>query len=328
MAATGLRQRKTGGESTATTKVSKAAATIEPHGVSIDASQGYLGVTFENGSGGARISELDPNDLVSRAGLKVGDVVLTINGVAVKNHKKALELCNEASGTMIELTYSTPDELKKAAVLRRMERRAKCWRILKWTVKMVLRLLVICAIGAVLAYEFLPQHMFKDPFDVVVLPRFGFDKPQFGVDNRPLRRVVRSKDPNKPWEVRGWSYEQETDAVARIKKMTIYNLHQKAWTEEGGGDPMKAKRPAHMLEQIRASGGTVLDSYEQLETYYDGQRKGFENFMIKREAKRLATEGGDAMWAKAFANHGGGGAGAAACAAAGATAGAAAGASA
>ena len=98
-----------------------------PHTAKIDTSRGHLGVTLSNidfgktlGTG-VVIEAMDAKDLVAKAGLREGDVILAINGEQVTDHRKAFQLIEKNAKKVIEVSYSTPGEVAKMAAKARYD---------------------------------------------------------------------------------------------------------------------------------------------------------------------------------------------------------------
>ena len=92
-----LRQRKSTVKAPDSAKKPKA----DTKSVTIDTSKGHLGVTLQNGDlGGVKITELDEADLIFKAGLKVDDVIKSVNGTVVDTHEaclKAFDDCDDSN---------------------------------------------------------------------------------------------------------------------------------------------------------------------------------------------------------------------------------------
>jgi hypothetical protein len=58
------------------------------------------------------------------------------------------------------------------------------------------------------------------------------------------------------------------------------------WTQEGKGDWQQAAKPRGMMEQIRSSGGEVLEAYERMEMFYEGQAAGMARYMKGKEERK------------------------------------------
>ena len=200
------------------------------------------------------VEDLEESDLVAKAGVQVGDVILALDGIAIDDHTAAIAYLNDVTGTVIEVTYSTAAEVAKAkakaadaARKARIKRRRKCCRVVLAVLKYLVLGLSFTAISTYLAYNYLPQEWCKDPVDINAMPRLGFvkkwvpkahrdaftellpqlgEQPTMGFDGRPLRRVLKPKDPTKPWTVSGWSRVKEINAIGRLKKMAFWKEHE------------------------------------------------------------------------------------------------------
>jgi putative serine protease PepD len=77
----------------------------------------YLGVSIEDGDGGARIAEVRPETPAAEAGLQVGDVVTEIDGETIES-RDDLRLAVEAHepGDSLELTVKRDGETKTVTV--------------------------------------------------------------------------------------------------------------------------------------------------------------------------------------------------------------------
>ena len=75
--------------------------------VSFHPKEGYLGLTISRHPLGLLVVDTDPCDLAHAAGLRVGDVIVTVNGEAVNDHQRALNIIEgcERNGQRIRLTY-------------------------------------------------------------------------------------------------------------------------------------------------------------------------------------------------------------------------------
>ena len=100
-----LRQRKS------TSKTSKEQLTIVEHSsahtVTIDLSEGHLGVSLNDAYSGCVIIHAVSKDLLSQAGLKAGDVITKLDGVPVKSHLQAIDQMNNAKGKSLVIEYIT-----------------------------------------------------------------------------------------------------------------------------------------------------------------------------------------------------------------------------
>ena len=106
-----------------------------------------------------------------------------------------------------------------------------------------------------------------------------------GFDGRPLRRVLKPKDPTKPWTVSGWSRVKEINAIGRLKKMAFWKEHEATFLEEGQGDAMAAEWPKSVMEQVRASGGSILDQLEAMDVKEAAEKKK----QIEKEMAHVPT---------------------------------------
>ena len=85
------------------------------------AERGYLGVWFgvlsageKSGQGGVTVNKVFPGSAAERAGLKPGQIVLKIGGVAVRDPKTAVSLVSEnAAGEKVWLTVIDPADSAK-----------------------------------------------------------------------------------------------------------------------------------------------------------------------------------------------------------------------
>ena len=217
MADDGLRQRK----SVPAKPAAGAGTTPSTRTVKIDTSDGHLGLTMSDCKkvAGCEIDALHAADLCAKAGLKVGDVVTKVNGKAVTTHHEAFALINMTDG---ELCF---EYMPKAAVKKAVrEQSMKKWRVLATVCKGFAAMLVAFLFVSPLLYHYAPQELFMDHVDTHVLPHLGYEAPMPGYDGKPRKRVVRSKDPTKPWKVPGWNRAKENDAIARIKENSMIKI--------------------------------------------------------------------------------------------------------
>eukprot|EP00316_Scyphosphaera_apsteinii_P004042 CAMPEP_0119329984 /NCGR_PEP_ID=MMETSP1333-20130426/77227_1 /TAXON_ID=418940 /ORGANISM="Scyphosphaera apsteinii, Strain RCC1455" /LENGTH=112 /DNA_ID=CAMNT_0007339251 /DNA_START=19 /DNA_END=357 /DNA_ORIENTATION=+ len=72
--------------------------------VQLDKSQGALGITIGNNDGeeGVQLLSLLVGSIAWLAGLQVGDIILSVNGVAARTHEQTIEQVDSAEG-VIEL---------------------------------------------------------------------------------------------------------------------------------------------------------------------------------------------------------------------------------
>jgi hypothetical protein len=79
--------------------------------LTIDTRIGFLGITLANvpSAGGVRVEALHTQDLAAAAGLKVDDIIYSLNDVEVDDHAAAMDLINEIDGVdEITITYQRP----------------------------------------------------------------------------------------------------------------------------------------------------------------------------------------------------------------------------
>ena len=207
----GLRQRKG-----ATAKPAAGGAETAPT-VTINTSEGHLGITLSNEPGvdGCVISQLNSADLCACSGLLVGDIVTKLNGKAVMTHTEAFEIINNSSGEPIVFEYITGAMATKARSAKKVG--VSTGKIVLAVLKGFAYLLVLLLVVSLLMYKFAPQEIFQDHVDTHVLPLLGYDPPRPGYDGKPIKRLVKSKDPTKPWKVPGWNRAKENDALQRVK---------------------------------------------------------------------------------------------------------------
>lgn len=117
--------------------------------VTVDTTKGHLGVTLSNHDLGVAVDRADPADLIAKAGLAAGDVIVTCNGEEVPNHETALDIMGSANGRLV-LTYYTAADAKAEAV-------RKAGPPLGWWVYAVIAVLVAGALCG--AYQWVTQRM-------------------------------------------------------------------------------------------------------------------------------------------------------------------------
>ena len=102
MPASDLRRRRGGG--------SDDAAATPPSRVRLDTRSGHLGLTVSNAAlEGVRVDGAHPSDLAFKAGLRVGDVILTVDGASIIDHSEFVAKCDAAKerGAHVTLEYLT-----------------------------------------------------------------------------------------------------------------------------------------------------------------------------------------------------------------------------
>ena len=77
------------------------------HTATVTTAKGHLGVTLGNGSDGVVVEAADPNDLIAKAGLAAGDVIISLNGESVSTHSKAMAIFDGAKGKKVVIAYRT-----------------------------------------------------------------------------------------------------------------------------------------------------------------------------------------------------------------------------
>lgn len=262
------RQRKGASASAAPSSKATPAASSRKQTVIDTTDGGHLGVTLGGGGGtgvgGVGIMEIHHADLIAKAGLKVGDIIVAVAGTEVNDHEKALAAFDSGMGGKITVEYFTAAEAKEITAAVWSGRRRKVFGFFAFLVKLLLLLSVIATILVAVGYHVLDQDIVKDRVDMQVLPKLGFDRPSVDmVTGKPLRVVVHSKDPAKPWMVPGWNRNKEINAIERIKKLTVYEFGKANWEKEFG-DAMKSPRMVEMLEQTRMTGGKHLEAHEKM----------------------------------------------------------------
>lgn len=79
----------------------------------IDPREGHLGVTLSRFDGdGVRVEAVHPLDLCARAGLEVGDIVISVDGTRVSSHEDALKLMVEAESPFLVRFQGAPELTK------------------------------------------------------------------------------------------------------------------------------------------------------------------------------------------------------------------------
>lgn len=123
MSAATLRQRPSakageanGGAAAGATRAEAAG----PRTVTIDTKSGHMGVTLSNSelSSGVRVDACHPDDLVSKAGIRQGDVLVRLNGKPVDTHVQALavfEAAANADGALLVEYVAEADAQAAAA---------------------------------------------------------------------------------------------------------------------------------------------------------------------------------------------------------------------
>ena len=71
---------------------------------SIDPTAGHVGLTLSNHPLGLLVLDANPLDLAFKAGMRNGDVIITLNGRAVLDHREAVEMISKAT-ERLRLTY-------------------------------------------------------------------------------------------------------------------------------------------------------------------------------------------------------------------------------
>jgi len=124
--------------------------------LTIDISAGHLGVTLENTDDGTgvRIAAVDAADLVAKAGLKVGDVLLSIEGHTVDDHGDAFAAIDAAVGS-IRIEYWTEAEAKTAAAIKGPKSSGIFW--------VVALLLFVVAVGGLGGYGYYYYQSLQTP---------------------------------------------------------------------------------------------------------------------------------------------------------------------
>ena len=287
-----LRQRK--GAAASGTKRMDTDPKSEKHFAGVDTTFGHLGVTLSNGSGAVIIDEVHEADLVYKAGLRAGDVIISVNGTAVSTHEACLKIFDDSKGTTVSVEYLTKAEYTAKLAADKKASRAWWCGWVKSLVKLIVgTLLLVPALSVPIAHaahRFLPQEKFADDFDLKVLPvlgpevyeKLGFTKPKMGFDGKPKRRVVPPTDPAKPWTVPGWDRVKEEDAVARLKKTYFYEMR---FTNEAKNEGIEDKDQMNFckdfMEQIRASNGELLKYMEKIDEEMSRQRDMFRAMAAK-----------------------------------------------
>jgi len=77
----------------------------------VDTKGGHLGLTMTSHPLGVLLADVNEHDLAFKAGLRPGDVLVTINGNAVVDHRVAFDLLQETAnqGEPVHVTYHTAD---------------------------------------------------------------------------------------------------------------------------------------------------------------------------------------------------------------------------
>jgi len=133
----GLRQRK-GGAAPAKGAEAAADAAAEPlptpSTVSIDTSTGHLGVTLTNPSRGPGVLVEDACelDLVAKAGVVSGSVIVSLNGKAVNEHSAAMEIIHSSSGDTLKVEFWTEAQAAEVFQLTKPAGSSGAWRAFKW----------------------------------------------------------------------------------------------------------------------------------------------------------------------------------------------------
>ncbi|MBL8817713.1 MAG: trypsin-like peptidase domain-containing protein [Planctomyces sp.] len=82
------------------------------------ASTGFLGVTLNRTEGGVRLTDTIPGGAAERSGLKVGDVVLSIDGEDVATEEQMIQkVSGRKPGTKIAVRYRREDSIKTIEVI-------------------------------------------------------------------------------------------------------------------------------------------------------------------------------------------------------------------
>lgn len=268
-----VRQRKSKASSAGAAAETPSAAKT----VTIDTSAGHLGVTLADGKlFGVQIEDLDSADLVFKAGLKVGDVIKSVNGTSVSTHAAALKIFDDSKGTAVTVEYVLAAEIEKQIADKRKARNAFICGIISKIAKAIVALLLLTLGGVAFGYKFLDQDLVQDPVDMYVLPKLGFAQPEMGIDMRPLRRVVPPKDPSKPWTVPGWDRKKDEAAMAKVKKSFFWNMRAEFDAKKEETEPENTKFIKELMVQIRSSGGKLLDHLDKMEADMKAEMEMFE----------------------------------------------------
>ena len=132
----GLRQRKGGAAPSAKGElVAEAADPLpSPSTVSIDTSAGHLGVTLSNPvrGPGVLVEDACDLDLVAKAGVVAGCVIVSLNGKTVNDHSTAMEIIHDCGGASLKIEFWTAAHAAEVARLSKPAGSSGAWRAFKW----------------------------------------------------------------------------------------------------------------------------------------------------------------------------------------------------
>lgn len=111
-----------------TTATAQVASAASPLTVDLQLSLGHVGVSLKNDPElqAVTIEHVHPNDLAARAGLRPGDVILSINDEPVRSHEDAVTRIQQTGSGILSLQYlqgSTAEEARDLERKRAAERR-------------------------------------------------------------------------------------------------------------------------------------------------------------------------------------------------------------
>jgi len=113
--------------------------------VTIKPSTGHLGVSLSDFDFGVLVDDVHPADIIAKAGIRKGSVIVSVGGTAVNTHAEALQLMDGVESEVHIEFYSAKD-----AALEKAERDAKYaakWAWFGWKIKTVLVVALLLLLG-------------------------------------------------------------------------------------------------------------------------------------------------------------------------------------
>jgi hypothetical protein len=245
--------------------------------LTIDASCGHLGVTLENTENGTgvRILELHAADLMAQAGLKTGDVLLSIESKSLKDHEQAFSAIGSATGQILHIEYWTEAEAAAAAAIQGPSRGRS--RLMAFTL-----LAVVLVAGACGFAYFTLQHQKEAGSYAAATTQPPISAPS------AVPKPLGTTKPKKPKaaEIMGdmWSgsledYEEKLETLTRAQIVKELKKKSPEWVDKGlSVDDLRDK----LVEQAETARRMVKE-YKEKATDDGKQKKALKQLKLRND---------------------------------------------